>query len=74
MPLTVQQRAFLECIRWADATYNEGILVVEIDFDSFAINVMGESDHVQEFSSRVRKIFYTAREKISTYETDHYGG
>jgi hypothetical protein len=72
-PLTIPQRAFLECIRWSDAVYHEGILVVDIDFDAFSMNVMGEADHVNEFSSRVRKVFYEARDKISKLENENYG-
>ena len=72
-PMTVKQRAFLEAIRWADAVYpaTKGILVIDIDFDRFNIAVLGDSDHVNEFSELVRKLFFSTCTKIN-YREDEY--
>ena len=72
-PMTVKQRAFLEAIHWADAVYPEekGILVIDIDFDRFNIAVLGDSDNVNEFSSLVRKIFFSTCGKINSREDEY---
>jgi len=72
-PMTVKQKAFLEAIRWADAVYptDKGILVIDIDFDRFNLGVLGDSDHVTEFSDLVRKLFFSTCLKMENREDEY---
>lgn len=69
--MTVEQKAFLECIRWSDISKDYGILVVDIDFNSFSMNVMGEPSGTHDFSDQVRKLFFTARTKLAGEEINY---
>jgi len=74
-PLTIKQRAFLESIRWVDAVYPNGILVVDIDFNHFNMGVLGDQAHVSEFSDLVRNTFFSVCSKIDrTERMEWYGG
>jgi hypothetical protein len=70
--MTTEQKAFLECIRWADISKEYGVLVIDIDFDSFSMNVLGDQSSTNEFSQQVRKLFFNARTKLSQ-EDPYYG-
>jgi hypothetical protein len=72
LPMTVEQKAFLECIHWSDIFKDYGILVVDIDFNSFSMNVLGEPSSTNDFSDQVRKLFFTARNKLA-HEEINYG-
>jgi acetolactate synthase small subunit len=72
LPMTLEQKSFLECIRWSDAAKDYGILVVDIDFNSFSMNVMGEHDVVSTFSDQVRQLFFNARTRLAQEEM-YYG-
>lgn len=63
--MTLEQKSFLECIRWSDASKDYGILVVDIDFNAFSMNVMGEHDDASNFSDQVRKLFFNARSRLA---------
>lgn len=69
--MTVEQKAFLECIRWSDISKDFGVLVVDIDFNSFSMNVMGEPPDTRDFSDQVRKLFFTARTKLACEEMNY---
>lgn len=72
-PMTIQQRAFLESIRWADSVYGGNTLVVDIDFDHFAVSVLGADADVMRYTNKVRSLFHQCAEQIERKETEHYG-
>ena len=72
-PMTIQQRAFLESIRWADAVCGGNTLVVDIDFDHFAVMVLGADVDVRTYTDKVRYLFHQCAERIESKETEHYG-
>jgi hypothetical protein len=71
LPMRIEQKAFLECIRWSDVSKDYGILVVDIDFNSFSMNVMGDQSDTSDFSDQVRKLFFTARTKLTNEEANY---
>jgi hypothetical protein len=70
-PLDLRQKAFLECIRWADAVSPYIVLVVDIDFHNFNMAIMGEEDGITAMSSQVQNLFLSAEDKLD--RKDAYG-
>ena len=63
-PMTNEQQAFLNCVRWLELEFDERVFVMDIDFEESTLSLYGHPKENANFNKKLKTMMATCRDSI----------